>query len=465
MSFALSAFPVVFTAVLLALSVFVYEVDPTIPLFFGAVVAGLSAFIGGYSWNIIKEGFVNSISRAISALVILLIIGMIIGVWIASGIVPLLIHFGFTIMHPLWFLPLIFILCCIMSVVTGSSWTTIGTIGVAAVAVGQGLGVPVAVIAGAVVSGAFFGDKLSPLSDSTNLTPSILGVDLYEHIKHMLYSTLPSFAISLIMYAILGLFLAQNGQIGNEAAQYQAYVAENFNLSPLLLLPPIAVIIMIVLKVPAIPSLIVGVIAGGLAQMFVQNHGLGEVFHVLYNGFSIDTGLTEIDQLFSRGGMVSMYSVVVLGIISLAFGGIMHRCGMLDELVGKMPRLVSRQGNLVATTLFTSLAVNMIGANQYLAVIIPGQMFEGAYKKLRLHSKNLTRALEGSGTLVAPLISWNTSGIFVFTALGVSPLEYAPYAFLCWMTLIVVAIYGYTGITMERTRENQKGVVYEGWDV
>ncbi len=451
-SIFVSLIPIVVVGIALGLSVFKYDAQPHIALLIGAVAAGLTAYFSGYNWETIQKGFTDSISQTIPALIILLLIGMIIGVWIASGIVPALIYIGFNIMHPSWFLPSVLIICAVMSVLTGSSWTTAGTIGVASIGVGHGLGIPAAAIAGAVVSGSFFGDKLSPLSDSTNLTPAVLGVDLYDHIKHMLYTTIPSFLIALVMYAVLGWFLSEgNAEIDlEEIARYQELIRDNFVLSWWLIIPPAAILVKVFFKVPAIPSLITVVILAGILQITVQGESLGDFFHVAYDGFTISSGWEEMDELLSRGGMSSMYSVVALGIISLGFGGIMNECGMLYSIVHTLAVLVKTAGNLVATTLATSIFINIFGANQYLAVIIPGQMYEEAYKRLNLHPKNLSRALEGGGTLTAPLVPWNSSGVFMLSALGVSPFVYAPYAFVCWLTAIVVAIYGYADITMEK---------------
>ncbi|MDQ2085555.1 Na+/H+ antiporter NhaC [Herbivorax sp. ANBcel31] len=448
--FWLSIIPILVMIVSLALSVFIYDAQPHISLLLGSTAAGLVAVIHGQKWKNIEKGFVNSIKRAIPSLIILLIIGMIISVWIASGIVPALMYFGFNIFLPYWFLPVILIFCSFMSVITGSSWTTAGTIGVAAIGIGQGLGIPAPAIAGAVVSGSFFGDKLSPMSDSTNLTPSVLGVDLYEHIKHMLYTTIPSLIISLIAYTVLGYFLVDGNTDASLVSKYQDMLINNFTFSPLLIIPPVIVVTMVLFKLPAIPSLIAGVISGGIMQVFVQGQSLQEVFNILYEGFSISTGWDEMDDLLSRGGMTSMYSVVSLAIMALSFGGIMNRCGMLDSLVLKMTKLVKNSGNLILTTLLTSISINIFAANQYLAVIIPGQMYEDSYKRLGLSNKNLTRTLEGGGTLTAPLIPWNSSGVFMYSVLAVNPLAYAPYAFVCWLTSIVIAFFGYRNITMDK---------------
>jgi len=443
--------PVLAVGLFLVAGIFIYGAEPQIPLLLGAVVAGLVGVWRGYRWKTIEHGITDSIARAIPALIILLIIGMIIGVWIASGVVPAMIYYGFDVLLPDWFLPATFLLCSLMSLATGSSWTTAGTVGVAAIGVGQGLGIPAAAVAGAIVSGSFFGDKISPLSDTTNLTPAVVGVELYDHIKHMLYSTAPAFLITLVIYTFLGAYLTNSGEQGGEVMRYRQVLADNFSLSPLLLIPPLAVIGMIIFKVPAIPSLVAGALLGGLMQIIVQGQGPGAVATALYHGFVIDTGWDRIDHLLSRGGMASMYSTVSLGIVALAFGGIMDKCGMLHALVSGMAGLVRRTGNLVLTTVSTAFLINIFAANQYLAVIIPGQMFEEAYRRLNLHNKNLSRALESGGTLTAPLIPWNSSGVFMYSVLAVSPLAFAPYAVLCWLVPLIVVLYGYTGFSMERS--------------
>ncbi len=453
-SMTLSLLPIVTTALALWLSIFKLDSQPHFALFLGATTAGLCARIHGCSWKIIRDGFKHAVCRTIPALLILLIIGMLIGVWIASGIVPVLMYAGFQILTAQWFLPLILLLCCAMSLITGSSWTTIGTIGVAAIGISDGLGIPVAMTAGAVVSGAFFGDKISPMSDSTNLTSSVLGVNLFDHIRHMLYTTIPALVVTLIAFTVMGLMVSGNGDAG-DITTYSETIRQHFNMSPWLLIPPAAVIFLIVIKVPAIPCLIVGVILGSLAYLFLQGGNLSNLFETIHSGFQIDTNDAYMDALFSRGGMESMYDVVALALVSLALGGIMESTGMLHRIVMKLSRFVTSTGNLTLTVLCTSLIVNIVGANQYLAVILPGQMYEECYRKQNLQLKNLTRTLEAGGTLPAALIPWNSSGVFVYSALGVSAAAYAPYAILCWLTAVVVAVFAYFNLTMDRLPETE----------
>jgi len=452
----LASTPILVTIVLLFFSVFVVDTKPHFALFIGAATAGLCAYWHGFSWKTIKEGFQHSIARTIPSIVILLIIGMLIAVWIASGIVPALMYFGFEFFVARWFLPLILLFSAFMALITGSSWSTIGTMGVAAIGVSEGLGIPLPMTAGAIVSGSFFGDKLSPMSDSTNLTPSVLGVNLYDHIRHMLYTTLPALGISAVVFTIMG-FAASQGNDGNgDVSAYTDYIRNHFNLSLWLFIPPLVVIFLIVRKVPAIPSLLAGLVLGALAFIFVQGGSLASLLESVHTGFVMDTGKESMDALFTRGGMESMYEVVALALVSLALGGVMDYTGMLHSIVLAMTSLVKTVGNLTATVLGTSIFVNIFGANQYLAVILPGQMFEECYRDKDLKLKNLTRTLEAGGTLTAPLIPWNSSGVFVYTALGVSVTAYAPYAVLCWITALVALVFGYLKIAMHQLEPSEE---------
>lgn len=427
------------------------DTQPHFSLFIGGVVAGLCAYFYGVSWLDIKEGFKKAIARTIPSLFILLIIGMLIGVWIASGIVPAIMYFGLEIIVARWFLPSILLFCGAMSVITGSSWATIGTIGVAAMGVGEGLGIPAPMTVGAIVSGAFFGDKISPMSDSTNLTPSVLGVNLFDHIKHMLSTTLPSLAITLVFYTVIGLVYSQNSS-APDVSVYTDYILQNFNITPWLFLPPLVVVVMVVMKIPAIPSLVAGVVSGGVAYLLFQGGNLGELSDVIHTGVVIETANSQMDLLFSRGGIESMYSVVALALVSLALGGIMNYTGMLHSIVLKLSRLLKSKGNMTLTVIATSVFINIVAANQYLAVILPGQMFEECYRNQELKLKNLTRTLEAGGTLTAPLVPWNSSGIFVYLTLGVPVLQYVPYAVFCWLTPLVVVAFGYFNINMHKTK-------------
>ncbi len=309
--------------------------------------------------------------------------------------------------------------------------------------------------AGAVVSGSFFGDKMSPMSDSTNLTPSVLGVNVFSHIKNMLYTTIPSFIISLVVFAIIGFTVSGNAN-ASEVTVYTEYILQHFNITPWLLIPPLTVILLIIKKIPAIPSLIVGVVLGGASYVLLQSGSLGELSDIINTGVRMKTQNSELDMLFSRGGLESMYSVVILAFVSLALGGIMNSTGMLHSIVLKMSGLLNTVGNMTTTVIATSIIINVITANQYLAIILPGQMFEENYRNHKLKLKNLTSALEAGGTLTAPLIPWNSNGMFVALTLGVPVVNYAPYAIICWLTLIIVIAFAYLNIKIDRTQAPQE---------
>lgn len=452
----LALIPILVTGSSLGLSVFLFDAEPHFSLLLGAAAAGICAFAWGYTWTSIKNGFKRSISRTVPSLIILLIIGMLIAVWIASGIVPALMYLGLNFFVAQWFLPLILLFCSVMALITGSSWSTIGTIGVAAIGVSEGLGIPLHITAGAVVSGSFFGDKLSPMSDTTNITPSVLGVNLYDHIRHMLYTTTPALLLSTIIFTIIGFILNGNGGNNGDISLYMEGILENFYLSPWLIIPPLIVISLIVSKVPAIPSLLAGVLLGGAAYLILQGGNMSDLLTAIHSGYVLNSPNEEINELFSRGGMESMYDVVTLAMLALVFGGVMNSGGMLHSIVKSITSLITSVGNLTLTVLSTSLFINIFGANQYLAVILPGQMFEECYRAKKLKLKNLTRTLEAGGTLTSPLIPWNSSAVFVYSALGIPVIAYAPYAFLCWITFIIAAILGYTGIAMHKTVKDEE---------
>lgn len=451
----LSLIPLIVVGIALGFSVFAFDAEPHFALLLGSLSAGLCAYLYGYSWDDIRKGFQDAISRTIPSIIILLIIGMLMAVWIASGIVPVLMYYGFEFFVARWFLPLILLFCSFMALITGSSWSTIGTIGVAAIGVSEGLGVPLAMTAGAVVSGSFFGDKLSPMSDSTNLTPSVLGVNLYDHIKHMLYTTIPTLIISIIIFTVMGFMAVDNGEAA-DIVKYTEGIRENFHFSFWLFVPPFIVVILIVKKIPAIPSLLAGVLLASVAYLIFQGGDFPGLLQTIHSGYTADTGNEELNGLFSRGGMESMYNVISLALVSLAFGGIMDRTGMLHSIVLLLSRFVGTAGNLTVTVLGSSIFVNLFSANQYLAVILPGQMFENSYRDKKLKLKNLTRSLEAGGTMTAPLIPWNSSGVFTYSALGVPVVAYAPYAVLCWLTVVVAIIFGYSGIAMHKIKKHEE---------
>lgn len=383
------------------------------------------------------------------AILILAIIGSIIGTWILSGVVPTMIYYGLQILSPGIFLVAACILCCIVSMATGSSWTTAGTVGIALIGVGSGLGIPLPMVAGAIVSGAYFGDKMSPLSDTTNLAPAMAGANLFDHVRHMFFTTGPSLIIALILYGIIGIryagkeldVMAINELLGAMSAQ--------FSINPLLLIPPVAVIIMVVLKIPAIPGLIGGVLLGGAFAAIFQGAGMGAIIDAAHYGYVSESGIEAVDYLLSRGGLDGMMWTVSLILIAMSFGGVMESTGMLQAIAEKILSFAKSTGSLVLATVCTCIFTNIVAGDQYLSLVLPGRMFKPIYDEKRLHPKNLSRVLEDAGTLTSALIPWNTCGAFMMSTLGVHPFAYLPYAFLNLINPIISVFYGYTGITME----------------
>ena len=445
----LSLTPVLLLVLMLAYTVLRAKGPVQIPLLLAtAFAAGVAAFLG-YTWKEIEHGIMHGIGVALPACLILMVIGVLIGAWMQAGIVPAMVYYGLQLLNPGWFLFLSCFICSIISLATGSSWSTAATVGVALIGVGNALQVPVGMTAGAVISGAYFGDKMSPLSDTTNLSPAVAGTDLFSHVRHMVYTTAPSLVIALTLYGILGWrFRGNTLDLSNVQVMLDALDA-NFSISPWLLLVPAGVIAMVLLRIAAMPALFAGSVLGGLTALLVQpGAGMREVFDVAFNGYVSSTGIETVDTLLTRGGMGSMMGTVALIFCALAFGGVMEKSGMLGALAEGILKLAHSTGSLVAATIATCIGMNLIASDQYMAIVIPGRMYREAYRKRGLHPKNLSRCLEDAGTLTSPLVPWNTCGAFMHAALGVSPIVYLPFAFLNLINPVVSVFYGYTGITM-----------------
>jgi NhaC family Na+:H+ antiporter len=448
--------PVIFLIIALSVTIGIFKLPPHIPLILAAAVAAIVASIHKHPWKDILDGMVHGITLSMSAILILMIVGTMIGTWILGGIVPSMIFYGLKVLSPAIFLVATLIICSIVSLGTGSSWSTAGTVGVALIGVGQGLGIPVPVVAGAIISGAYFGDKMSPLSDTTNLAPAVAGTDLFSHIRHMVYTTAPGYVLSIVLYGIIGAKFS-GGALKTEGVETMlTTIKTHFFIHPVLLLPPLLVIVMVVKKVPPLPALLGGTILGGIFAMLTQSSSLKDVIEGAQSGYVSETGVQMVDSLLTRGGLDSMMQTVALIICALSFGGIMERTGMLEVIARSLLKRVRRTGSLVATTIFSCIGMNAIASDQYIAIVIPGRMYKNAFDAQKLHPKNLSRCLEDSGTLSSPLIPWNSCGAFMGATLGVNPLLYLPYAFLNLANPVVSIFYGYTGITMEKVDEEEQ---------
>lgn len=456
--------PVIFLVGLLIVSLKFFGADPHIPLFISAMFAAVYAMqVLNFSWKEIEEGIVDTIKMAMGAIIILMVIGMVIGTWIQAGVVPAMIYYGLKVLSPSIFLIATLLICSIVSLATGSSWTTAGTVGIALMGVGMGLGIPAPMVGGAIISGGYFGDKMSPLSDTTNLAPAMAGADLFDHIRHMVYTTGPSYLVSIIVFGILGMRYAGGNLDQGTIDGMLTGIESLFTISPILLLLPLIVIGIVVMKTPAIPGLFSGALLGGLFGMIFQGASLGDAVGALHYGFSLSdeasAGLSELigpdvagalGDLLNRGGMDSMMWTISLILCAMIFGGVMEKTGMLQAIAGGILKIAKSTGSLVVATIVTAILMNMGAGDQYLAIVIPGRMFKDAYDERGLAPKNLSRVLEDSATLTSPLIPWNTCGAFMIATLGLAPWTYVPYCVLNLLNPLVSIFYGYTGITMHK---------------
>lgn len=458
--------PIIFTIALLmyvVLPVFGLGQDVHIPLILGALIASIVAVVRlGYTWTEIEEGIVSTISGTMQAILILAIIGMIIGTWILGGIVPTLIYYGLQILSPGIFLVASCLLCSVVSLATGSSWTTAGTVGIALMGVAAGLGVNPGAAAGAIISGAYFGDKMSPLSDTTNLAPAMAGANLFDHVKHMFYTTGVSLAIALVGFGILGAGYAGKELDVSAINEILNLMSQNFNINPLLLIVPVLVIVMVAKKIPAIPGLFIGTLLGGLAAMIFQGASFAGVMDAMQYGVVSETGNAVIDELLTRGGYQSMMWTISLILAALTFGGVLEKTGMLETIGKAILKYAKSTGALVTATVFTSIFTNVLAGDQYLSLVLPGKMYRDEFHKRGLAPRNLSRCLEDAGTLTSPLVPWNTCGATMSTYLGIPTIQYIPYCFLNLVNPIVSIVFGYTGITMMKLENDPSAPEYIG---
>jgi NhaC family Na+:H+ antiporter len=467
--------PVLVLIALLAGSVFLFGDGSSsgpnqLALILAAMVGAIIGMRLGYGWREIEKGIVHGISLAMGAILILLVVGSVIGTWILAGVVPTMIYYGLSILTPEIFYPAACIICALVSLATGSSWTTAGTIGVALVGIAAAQNLNLGLAAGAIISGAYFGDKMSPLSDTTNLAPAMAGTDLFTHIRHMLWTTMPSIVLAIILFAVVGLVMPAP----TSAAQLEDILTAlraRFVIGPHLLLPAVLVIVLVVRRMPAFPALLIGALTGcvfavlfqqpaviGLANDPELGRGLALVkgaWISLFDGYRLESGNTALDELLSRGGMSSMLSTVWLILAAMMFGGVMELTGLLQKIAASILGLVRGTGSLIAATLLTSFGSNVIASDQYISIVLPGRMFRAEYRRRGLHPKNLSRSLEDAGTITSPLVPWNTCGAFMAQTLGVATFAYAPFAFFNLINPLVAAAYGFTGFTIERLREGE----------
>ncbi len=423
-------------------------------LFSGVFVALLGRFILKLRYRDIESRAIKSIVLAMEAVLILMIVGCLIGLWILSGIVPTMIYHGIRVLTPTVFLPVACIVCAIVSLAVGSSWSTMGTVGIALLGIGAALGFPAPLVAGAIISGAYFGDKMSPLSDTTNLAPGIAGSELFTHIRHMFYTTIPSFTLTLLLFTAVSLFYTPGEFSATSVSGILAGIENSFTVRWYLLLVPALVIVLAARGVPAIPALVAGALLGAAAALvfqplqFVTEQGAAmpwsERYVLLvmtaYEGFSLDSGHEVVDALLSRGGLAGMYDTIALIMTAMLFGGAMEATGLMPRIARAILSRVRGAGSLIIATITTSALFNIFVAEQYLAIVLPGRMYRNAYKQYNMEPRNLSRALEDGGTLTSVLVPWNTCGAFAASVLGVSTFAYLPFCFFNLLSPVVAIV-------------------------
>lgn len=465
--------PVVFLTALISINVFIFGDDSLagsnqMVLILSATVAAIVAFIIGYSWDELLAGIVKSISSAMSAILILLLIGSLAGTWLLSGIVPAMIYYGLQILNPSIFLFAACLVGAIVSMATGSSWSTVATLGVALLGIGRALGLPDGIIGGAIISGAYFGDKMSPLSDTTNLAPAMAGTDLFTHIRYMALTTAPTMIITLLLFLVIGFFRTQPVEL-NDIQPILASLEGTFNITPFLFIVPALVITLIVKKVPALPALLIGTLAGALfalifqPQIVEQVSGIQGKFHVaayvaimksMYTNISVVTDHEMVNNLLNTGGMRGMLNTVWLIICAMIFGGIMEAGGLLQRIAQSVIKLAHNQGSLIASTAGTCIFFNITASDQYLSIVIPGRMFASTYRERGLSPQNLSRTLEDSGTVTSVLVPWNTCGATQSIVLGIPTLTFLPYCFFNLISPLMTVFFGYMNIKIAKLKDN-----------
>ncbi|RHT59109.1 Na+/H+ antiporter NhaC [Clostridium sp. AM29-11AC] len=415
-------------------------------------VAVLVLTIEKCPYSKVEEAILEGSKLAVPTILILYSIGCLMGAWIASGTVPMIIYWGLKLINPSIFLVTACLACVITSLATGSSWSTIGTVGVALIGVGMGLEINPAMTAGAIVSGAAFGDKMSPLSDTTNVAPAVAEGDLFDHIKAMVYTAGPGIVIALVAFFVLG--MKHGGSADTETVSaILAALESQFHLNIITLIPPVLVIVLAVMKKPALPTLLISGIVAAAIAIFMQGETLPSIANIMENGYVSETGFADIDSLLSRGGLFSMNYTSSLTIIVMVYGSLLEKLGVLEVVLEKLKVLTRTVGSLVCTTVVTAILVNLITASQYMSIVLPGRMFVSEYKKKDMLPQTLSRTLEDSGTVTSLLIPWNLCGSFASTTLGVSCIAYLPFSVFNWIVPIIAIIYGFTGKFQWKTGE------------
>lgn len=429
----------------------IVKLPAILPLIVATIIACLFGKYLGYSWKDLQEGMFESIYRVHVAIFILIAVGMLVGVWILSGTIPTIIYWGLKLISPSSFLVTTFILCVVASTMTGTSFGTMGTVGIALLGVGQALGYPLPLVVGSIVSGAYFGDKMSPASSSTNIASSVCEVDLFSHIGSMMWTTVPAAVVTAIIYAVIGMNFHSGGNLGTDIATILQTLTTAFNLSLWTLVPPLVLIILAYRRVPAVPLIMLSVALGAVVALIFQGQSVLTILNSSVNGYVGNTGVEQLDSLLSRGGINSITSTVMLLIAAVSFGGVLEKIKVLEVIVDTSLKWATNTGRLIIAVLFASYIMLIGTGSQSVSMIIPGRAYAPVFKERGLNLRVLSRTVEDGGCIASPLLPWGVHAFYILGVLGVSAYEFAPYAFMCWIVPIFSIIYGYTGIAIWRS--------------
>jgi NhaC family Na+:H+ antiporter len=455
-SFGVSLIPLIAMGLLLGVGYGVYKIRPQVLLVAAAFITGCMGLILRFKWEDMERGIVDSIHKAMPAILIMLCVGILIGAWIASGTIPMVIYYGLKLISPKFFLVTACFVCSLTSISTGTSWGTIGTLGVAFIGIAMGLGIPLGPAAGAIVSGAYFGDKMSPFSDVTNLAPVAAGSNLFDHIKHMMWSATPAWLIGMLVYFIVGLKYGGGDVESESLILITQTLKENFNFNILLLLPMAVVFYFAATKKPTIPGMLFSSFIAGILAVVFQKASIIEIATALNTGYVAHTGVEQVDQLISRGGMMSMMETQLVAFTAFSFGGIMQRTGMLQVILDKLMKFANKVWSIVFTTISVSIIMALVTGSSYLSMIIPGELLAPIYKKKGLAAKNLSRIIEESGAIIVPLIPWSMAGVYITGTIGVPTFSYLIWAVMNYTAVVILAIFGLTGFSMTpKIREDE----------
>lgn len=441
-------FMMLFIIAIISYSIIKLESVPHIPILISIFILIVYGILKKVSYRELEKSMISSVSTSISAIYIFLLIGVLISSWLISGTIPTLLYIGFSIVSASFFYAIVFLITSIIGTAIGSSLTTVATVGVAMLGVASSIDASLVITAGAIVSGAFFGDKMSPLSDTTNLAASVVGIDLFTHIKNMMYTTIPAFIISLIAYAVLS---PSSETIDTQLiAHYKDILLSTNLIHWYSLLPLVLLIICTVYKLPSLATLAISAISGIVISYFHRLIPLNELFTILYNGFTMHTGVEAIDSLLSRGGMNSMVFTIILIVLSLSMGGLLFALGIIQTLLQSVQLLLTSVGTAITGSALTAIAINLFIGEQYLSILLTGEAYKEKFKSLQLHPKNLSRVIEDAGTVINPLVPWSVCGLFIASALQVSVIDYLPFAFFCLLSPIMTILFGWLNITITK---------------